>query len=543
MFHAFRGFNVFGYLSGLTVAVLGALVFANLVIVELRHFPTIAIAIDELYFSTCAARGMAVGEVLTTGCHDNKPPLIFFAHMLMHLLGFGYDIVAIKIFAFLSVFAIASFSGVLAYKIQGGVAAVFSVGLVLLTFGIDAHHLALKTETVGLLFLLPGILLLCLDRASLGCRYAGGVLIGLAVLSKQTYGFVLPGLLLFLWLEIQGRQVDSAFRTFIKEGGALVVGMATPMLCAALLYSVFGLFQDFIASTFFYPALYGQPASEGGIKPILWRLASIGRDLSLAHIVCVLFLFSIIDLSPFSVRRPRILPKKERCVSLAVISLLPLLFASPIYLRYYLVPILVLMSISGGIVVHRVLEVTFHKDSKATIYSYWISMGVVMASGLIAASSWHTNGGRGRVGESVQDSYWRIEGAKPGDYAYVLGMQPEIYAYNRIFPASRIMFPWALPGTPSSWFYRKPLEGERLEKILNYFHDRNIKQFHADFISTPPKYIVLAHDMARSEFSQSLTDVPGLSDYIAKNCEWAGEMEGKPSQKMTLYLCNSRGGS
>ncbi|MEY3273752.1 MAG: hypothetical protein RLZZ341_2658 [Pseudomonadota bacterium] len=75
------------------------------------------IAIDEWYFRSCAARGLAAGQIPVAGCHDTKSPLIFLAHRLTQTNPWSYDITRVKLAAFVLSGLVVLSVGVLAARV------------------------------------------------------------------------------------------------------------------------------------------------------------------------------------------------------------------------------------------------------------------------------------------------------------------------------------------------------------------------------------------------------------------------------------------
>ena len=72
-----------------------------------------------------------------------------------------------------------------------------------------------------------------------------------------------------------------------------------------------------------------------------------------------------------------------------------------------------------------------------------VSMGLLAAALLPAASSWLSNGGRDNIAD-LRAPRSVLQGSR-GEFGYVLGTWPHFYFYNGLIPATAVQFPWALP--------------------------------------------------------------------------------------------------
>src|SRR2546423_2787417 len=108
----------------------------NLALLEFGPYRERAIQVDELYFAACAARGTATGTTMA-GCHDNKAPLIHLLYQAVQGNDGPYDIVAVKVAAFVTVTLIVALVALLAYRFAGAVAALVAGCLLLQAMSAD----------------------------------------------------------------------------------------------------------------------------------------------------------------------------------------------------------------------------------------------------------------------------------------------------------------------------------------------------------------------------------------------------------------------
>ena len=128
---------------------------SGLLVLEFGAWRGEAIAVDELHFAACAARGNAAGQLPVAGCHDNKTPLIYALHQLVQQLHGLYPLSAIKAWA---VALVLLNLGALAWLVSrhtqrpgaGPAAGAVAAALALQPLTADAPLLGLKTETLSL---------------------------------------------------------------------------------------------------------------------------------------------------------------------------------------------------------------------------------------------------------------------------------------------------------------------------------------------------------------------------------------------------------
>ena len=83
------------------LALLSLLLYGYLGYVELAVRHDRPVQIDELFFATCAARATQLGQLFSSGCHDNKGPVIYVVYGALHWLAGIYNYTAYKVCALL----------------------------------------------------------------------------------------------------------------------------------------------------------------------------------------------------------------------------------------------------------------------------------------------------------------------------------------------------------------------------------------------------------------------------------------------------------
>jgi hypothetical protein len=519
---------------GLACAVaITVLSLLNLAVREFGPLRSQAIQVDELYFAACAARGTVTGLTIA-GCHDSKAPVI---HMLYQAVQAGhppYDIVAVKIAAFVTVAAIMALAGLLAWQFGGAVAALVACALLLQALSSDASVMAFKTDSVGAVFMLAG--LACLTQKD-GHRRAvplmlAGLLVGLAAVTKQTYAIV--ALAVVAWLSMSSGTARPSFATIAARSTLFIVPMLLPFSLLLARYALESLHVDYLASFFLYPLVYGGPNSGLSPHELASRLANVLDTLSDSTLLAVLSAVATMLWLARGYRRteharPRML------VLLCALLILVVMVLAPYHFTYHAVPAWALLAIVAGTVVGDAWPPLRKRPQIALGIS-----GVLLVSAVLAgASSWHTNGGR-RPTDEHEEAPPLVQ-ASANRYAYVLGTWPDFYVYNGLVPASDVMFPWALPGTPPNWSYTPPQADSWRGRVLRYVQARGIARLFDDFMRTPPSYILVLDDMARQPDSEKVTDVPGFDAYLRERCTYDRTVYDKRRGLARLFRCGAGG--
>lgn len=514
---------------------LGAVV--NLVRLEFGPWATEAIQVDELFFSTCAARGIAIGQIPVPGCHDNKAPVIYWAHQLVHLAAGIYNIGAMKVAAYAIVAVIAGQVMFLAGRLGGWPAAIAAPALMLLTFSGDATLFALKTETIGSVFILSGIGLWILADGTVSRRrwFVVGLFFGLATMTKQTYavaGLALIAHRLLVAVVVRDRPALAVTVDVFCCG----LGMALPMLGFVGWFALEGGWAELLGNLLIYPSIYG-PASEVPVwRKIAWNCATILQILSRAPLVPVL-LASAFIVRWWPVSRLKDWRAAVASPTMAVImvigALLLVLAIAPKFFVFHLLPVWALMSLVAALHLQEIMLKLDHLRSRASA----VLTGLLVAYALVFAwSSVSTRGGRGEDFERHSDPSRWTERERQGPYAYVHGVWPYFYAYNKLIPASNVMFSWALPGAPAQYIYRRPPADTWRGRVLAWAQERAARQLEADFRQTPPSTILVVHDIARAAGSANISDVPAIDSYLKSHCAYARVLVERGLQT-SVYHC------
>ena len=507
-----------GLACTLGVALLSLLHIAAIEFGPLAH---LALNVDETYFAACAARGTATGEIPISGCHDSKAPPIYLLYQIIQPGGSPYDTFTLKAAALTTVAIIAVLVGWIAFRLAGAAAAVVAPALLLQPLVSDSGLLALKTETVGAVFLLGGLVLLTGSSSwrRCGMLFAAGLLLGLAALTKQTYA--VAGMAVILWVAVstEGRGV-AWLATSAGRASVFCMGALLPFLVFLGIFYTRKRHIDFLASVFLYPSIYG--GGSGGhsmFGELIWRAGAILDHLSRSPSLFSLFVAAtVLSFTPGlrAVPEPRRAPNARLLILLAGLFLLAMLMVLPKYFAYHGIPAWVPMAILGSLVIGDYWPRLYRSAPGGAAA---VSMGLLAAALLPAASSWLSNGGRDNIAD-LRAPRSVLQGSR-GEFGYVLGTWPHFYFYNGLIPATAVQFPWALPGTPGNWHSSLPDPASLRGRLLARLQERNLPILLADFQNTPPRYILVMEKMARRTGSTRVTDVPGLDDYLRERCAYS----------------------
>ena len=510
-------------LLALLASLLGVLLLAK---VEFGGRGDLPMQLDELYFATCAARGMAAGEVPVSGCHDNKGPLIFLLYQAVMDPAHPYRLATIKWAGFALGGLVSVLGALLALRIGGRVAAVLALALALQTCTLDPWFFSLRTESLGMACMLLAALALLPRGAGplAGWRVAvAGLMCGLALLARQNFLFLVVGLAAWLVVSQWG-----SWRRLLRFALLFGLGVLAPMLMFAWVFHLQGKVAEYAASLFVYPALYGSNAEEGALRRMLLKLAL------LAEYVQPLSAFAAMGVLGGVALLQRRLPLSADAAVAARLTLvlaaasLIFLVLVPVLLRPHLWPSLLLMAVLAAPVLAHGLS---QRDWR------WPVAGLLLLLSLITLlSAWG-----GPQGNPLRDRK-NLQAPKiaeaQGGFAYVVGMWPKIYSDNGWIPASTVMYPIALPEAPQTWAFKPPEPGSLKSRVLLPLREHNQSQLLADFARTPPRVIVTIDRDARRPGSQDATDIPVLRSYLSQHCTLGRRLEEGTPYASSLFLCD-----
>lgn len=475
--------------------------------------------VDELFFGACASRGLIDGLATVAGCHDNKAPLIYLLHGLIQSVSHPFDALPLKLTSGLLLAAIATLAAVIARRAahsQPHLAALATTILLMAALVPNPSLLAVKTELLGMLFVLMALALAPRERIRTRHALGIGLALGLALMSKQSYLFLLP---IGIWLVWRASRNESQRR----RGGlqlAHAAGLALPFALLAALFAANGRLQEFLGTTFLYPAVYGDSAAPPSLfKALLWRSTAVSEFLQFTPIHIALVLLAGLAIKDKATSTPQ-----QRSLLMACGLALVILLVAPVLFNYHVIPFWILASIIGGVA----LADAHAAGGRSTLFA----AAALLAAALLGLGMTL----RQNSGLAQPDTLAASLEPSAGRYAYVLGMEPAFYARGFI-PASSVQFPWALPGTPGTWAYRPPAPGSWVYEVLQAQQQRNLAQLYQDFARTPPAYIVTTDLYARSAGSQKYTDVPQLDDYLARHCEHQGDIADSRGHPGHLFAC------
>lgn len=503
-----------------------------------------ALQTDEQHFGACAARSLATGQWPSTGCHDNKGPLIYTLHESLLWLAGGYSTVAVKAAAYGVLLALAGLAATIATRAGGPMAGLTTAPLLLQALLPASSLQALKTETVGMLFVLAAAALLLIRPPPRGPGplqlLLAGALLGAALLTKQTYALLLP--MLPLWLVLC--RPDASWRKRLAEALralALSAGAATALFAAVLAwFHAQGRAKEFMAAYLLYPSVYasGPPRTP---RDLLERFSEFLRLGVQGHELLVVAALAVTALLLAQRRRATRAPLdvQDSARWLLLLLALPItlaLFAAPTLWEYHPIPFwLVLAPLAGC-----AFGDAWRRWPSGPLAVALTPLAALLAgAGLMTLSAvWGQNAGHGRSAPAPRPP---LEGAA-GRYGYFLGMpDPDFYTSNGLTPASDVMYPWALPGYPGFWLYTPPPEGSGRALLLRAQQAANLQRLFVDFAHTPPAYIAILQEPDHPAPEGQVSHVPGFDDYLREHCRRQSEHRAGPDGKgkpVLLYRCN-----
>lgn len=474
--------------------------------------------VDEEYFSACAARAGLGDAFAVVSCHDNKGPLIGLMHQLVQIGDVPYDWYRVKLMALLVVFLVACLLYRLGHRLGGeGLQRVTGIAAAALYIGAllpDSAFFALKTEMLGAVFMLAAQWALLPAGGLLGGHrlLLAGACIGMALLSKQVYGFLLPAAL--AWLVLLAREGPSMqWARLLRQSMLLTLGTCLPPALFALMYASAGAGLEFFATLLLYPSMYAKANTFTFFQKVLWDGSMIVTLLATRPIHLLLAVAAACRLLQGYAREvvertwradPLWLP------ALFLLSMLGVLWISPVHFDYHLIPSYVLLAELGAVALARTwVHPANGRNGPGLALAALLTLGL-----LTAVSTLRSNSVKPPV-------HWAKVATGPHErHGYVFGFAPQFYSQNRLIPASGVMFPWALPGTPPFSLYTPPPEGSWRGRWLSAVHRSNLQQLFRDFERTPPAWIAIAHGVARAPGSSRVVDVPGFDEYLQRHCRF-----------------------
>lgn len=482
--------------------------------------------LDELYFATCAARGLASGEVPVSGCHDNKGPLIFLVYQAIMDPAHPYRLATIKLAGFALGGLVCLLGALVSHRIGGRVAAAVTLALALQTSTLDPWFFSLRTESLGLACML-GAALVLLPRgtaALAGWRVAlAGGLCGLALLTRQNFLFLVLGMA--GWIAVTSW---AGWGRLLRLALLFSAGVLAPMAAFALAFQVQGTLPEYGASLFIYPALYGSNADEGALRRLLLKLALLAEYAQPLFAYAALGLVGAMALARRAVPVPAAAAPAVRLVLVLAGTSVVFLVLVPVLLRPHLWPSLLLAAVLAGPWLAQGLA---HREWRAPVAALLFALSL-----LAVLCAWG-----GPQGNPLRDRK-NLQAPKvaeaQGGFAYVVGMWPKLYVDNGWTPASTVMYPLALPDAPQTWAFKPPPAGSWKGDTLAQLRARNERRLLDDFARTPPRVIVTIDRDARRAGSQEATDIPVLRDYIAAHCTPGGRLDEDSSYASSLFICH-----
>ncbi len=370
------------------LALLSLLLYGYLGYVELAVRHDRPVQIDELFFATCAARATQLGQLFSSGCHDNKGPVIYVVYGALHWLAGIYNYTAYKVCALLLGLLLALLAGRLAARLTGlATAGLVGFALVLQVFVLDPWMVALKTELLGMVLVLLAVTLIDSGTAGRWRVVMAGALLGLAFLTKQT--FVFASLALFLVLLGRAWSSPAGQRWLpVQQALCLSVGGVAALLAIGLIFIVRGDLGDMLQSVFVYPTVYASKVVEASmLKRTLLKFADI---LDAAQPFALLLVFAAASAVHSARATAKGGPDRLAWLLLAAYAgVLLALLVAPVFLRFHLMPVLIMSAVLVAALLARVMVVLM--DGPDRTWSAAVVSGVAVVCLMTTLGAW---GGR-----------------------------------------------------------------------------------------------------------------------------------------------------
>ena len=508
-----------------------------LFVLETTVRATKPLQIDELYFLTCAVRAVAHESGVSSGCHDNKGPLIHFLYVLGVERSNLFDLAWIKnwgaaVYA-LNTLLVGLISWLLAGRAAAIVSAVACVGVLMLA----PEFMALKTESLAIFFSLCASVILVRQRSRPGrglqCGTVGA-LMGLSLLANQKFVVVLAALLIclafWIWL-IESDSFGKKLRALSLTMGAVLIGVLLPFLLVAAYFASHDRFEEFVAAMILYPSLYGSQTEGTLLQLVAWQAGHIADRLRPFMIYtfalgCLFVWLGCRFRTWFSGKELQ--PDGLDVVALSAVFFTVLCFGFSILFSYHFLPAFIYAAVAIGVGYVALMRALPTPSGRASV-----SFAVVVFSAIQGLAMW--KGSDGRSGGPDPFSYYRVPGQ--ATHAFVVGQWPAFYAFNQLIPASDVFYPQALRGVKAGGFYRPPAPGSLKAELLNIFRSLNEEKILSDFSKTPPTYIYVIDWLAKVA-TEEASNLPLINGYIAKHCKFEARVEDQdPLYIGTLYYC------
>ena len=493
--------------------------------------------IDELYFLTCAVRAVAHESGVSSGCHDNKGPLIHFLYVLGVEKSNLFDLTWMKhwgaaVYA-LNTLLVGLISWLLAGRAAAIVSAVACIGVLMLA----PEFMALKTESLAIFFTLCASVILIRQRLRPGrvlqCG-AVGVLMGLSLLANQKFVVVLAALLICLafWVwQIESDSFAKKLRALSLAIGAVLIGVLLPFLLVAAYFAFHARFQEFVAAMVLYPSLYGSQTEGSLLQLVAWQVGHIADRLRPFMIYaialgCLLVWLGCRFSGWFSGKGLQ--ADGLDVVALSAVLFTALCFGFTILFSYHFLPAFMYAAVAIGVGYAALMRALPTTSGRASV-----GFAVVVFSAIQGLAMWKSADRRNSGPDPF--SYYRVPGL--ATHAFVVGQWPAFYAFNNLIPASDVLYPQALRGVRAGGFYRPPAPGSLKAELLDRFRSLNEEKILGDFSKTPPTYIYVI-DWVAKVATEEASNLPLINGYVSKHCKFEARVEGQdPLYIGSLYYC------
>lgn len=531
------------WIFGLSAIGVGLLSLGYLLKVALSARGDLPLHVDETFFAACAARGMLTDRWMLPGCHDNKGPVIYLVYRAVGVLASGspYGIWLHKIAAAALLLITSALLGRVVLQLYGFRVAAIGFLICMVTVAANPEVLSLNTDLVATCFVVGAAsLLMSSRRIGLPAFFVAGILISLAMLSKQTYAVFALAIMGCAW--VRAANIPSRWQGGLKLLFAAAVGMLLPWIYFSLHFLLVGELDPFLASILLYPLTYGQVGDGSVLRSWAYRFNDFASVIERAPILSIGMAAALV--ASYRTGRHTVAIGTPSAPEVARVllwfSLLALFFygISPVLAFRTALPLIAFGSFLAAVGLAWVLSSLPLADpvprrALAVIFS------VLLLSGLLNVWT-HNTPKRDGDQSFVIDSFPEGKGAT----AYVFGVWPQFYYFNRMYPASDVMYATGLSGGVSSVWDKSSQASGWVSRKMRDVRAANEVRLASDFAKTPPAYVVIGTTLpSRVDGAPLLSGVRALDRYVAQHCRFERHLSRPSLQSvkftgLSLYACD-----
>lgn len=482
-----------------------------------------------------AAAALMNGGLPYLNAVNNKPPGIFYIYKGTFVLFGRYNMGAVHFVTFLWTLATAAVLGVLAGRLGGKSAALFTI-LFYTTFtaALYPKMIAGNSEIfMALPYSLAALVLWFACSKEKGYLFfAAGLFTGLSVLFKQVGGAAAGAVVLFLAADC-ARRGRKWFTAWILRSAEYGLGFCLPLAAVAFTFHRLGILKDWLFWNVTYPSRYiGAGSSSLNFLSQVW-IEFVPFVLS-TIILWILAVFWLRRAVTDSGRWDDLLSR------FPVFLVLWLVFSTVVTLLgkrmfgHYFIQILPPLTVIAGLHAGRIFDERNRPRRKAWLaatLSLTIIPGLVFTGMAIAFEAETDTWGEIRPDFRPAAAYIR-EHTRPEDKIFVWGWFTPVYVYSERAPSTRFLFTTMHTGyRPGS----DPDEAERADITWREIPEA-WPMLESDLKRDPPALIVDTSPGDYHDFGRyPIRDYPVLRSFIDENCRLETSIAG-----MDLYRCGTR---